>query len=344
MSKAIPPFTFLFPLLILLSACQAAATPLPPAASPTANETPTASRTAEPTATERLTSTSSRTSAPTAVRTKRPSPTPTEDALKDLGKIAFFKNDGLYTMRADGSELTLVAELDGIPQGVSWSPDGKRIAYAVDWKIGIANANGSGFVKITGEGDHVEPDWSPDGEWLVYTSDQSMRADPNGPFWYTDLFLMRPDGTDARNLSPALPINSDSPDWSPSGVWIAFWYGGPVYLMDPASGAMNPLVPEPACDLFNPVWSPDGMRIAYEKNCSGRSQIFIIPVEDPNSKTALTGVPGGKNFGASNPTWSPDGRFIAYQQDYKICIQEVGAAASRCLTDGVQPDWSWAVG
>jgi Tol biopolymer transport system component len=334
-------------LVVFLAACQAPPTPVPlvlsPTSSPSSSGMATASRTASPTSTEYRTPTAGRTLVPTAVKTKAPSRTPTANVLKGLGKIAFFHDGGLYTMRADGSERTLVLEFDGLSQGVSWSPDGKQLVYAADWQIGIANVNGSGYSKISdNSGCDGEPDWSPDGEWIVFSSDRSMRPHPNGPFYTTDLYLMRPDGSDLRNLSPELPINSGSPEFSPNGRWIAFWYGGPLYLMDPASGAMNSLVSEGDCDLFNPAWSPDGTRIAYEKYCSGRSQIFIIPVEDPKAKTALTQAPSGKNFGASFPTWSPDGQFIAYQKDYEICIHSLKTGLIQCLTAGEEPDWSWA--
>jgi len=200
----------------------AAACAAPPTASPT-DLLP--AETVPPTATStprEPTSTAAELPSPTADKTAAPSATPTKDPLSCLGKIAFFLNNTLYTMNADGSGRTLVRELVELTQGVSWSPDGKRLVHDFGFQIGISAADGSSYYKITGKGDRnissLEPDWSPDGRWIAYITDKSLREDPNSPFRYADLFLMRTDGTDAWNLSPNQPIHSGAPDWSPEGL------------------------------------------------------------------------------------------------------------------------------
>jgi Tol biopolymer transport system component len=49
------------------------------------------------------------------------------------------------------------------------------------------------------------PRWSPDGQWILFA------ATPRGN---TDLFVIRADGTDLRQLTFG-PANSSSADWQP---------------------------------------------------------------------------------------------------------------------------------
>jgi Tol biopolymer transport system component len=296
--------------------------------------------------TKYMTRTATRTRFPTVFKTAAPSLTPTEDVLKSLGKIAFFHNNNLYTMRPDGSELTQVLALEEMALGVSWSPNGKRLVYGVGYQIAIANANGSGHYSITGKGDRnissLDPDWSPDGAWIAYITDKSLRENPNSPFRFADLFLMRTDGTGARNLSPNQPIHSGNPDWSPDGQWIAFRYGDQIHITTPGGGTPRPLTTDAICENDNPSWSPDGTRIAFDHICGKRSQIYIMSVDEPKTMTAVTHATS--TWGASHSTWSPDGQYIAYSLDGDVCIMGVEKKYSRCLTKGDEPDWSWATG
>lgn len=54
--------------------------------------------------------------------------------------------------------------------------------------------------------------WTPDGQWIAFQYD----AGDN-----TDVWLVRPDGTDRRRLTTDAGRNG-WPDWSPNGEWIVF--------------------------------------------------------------------------------------------------------------------------
>ncbi len=85
-------------------------------------------------------------------------------------------------------------------------------------------ADGSNVQQITQVGadpnlrqpyaDH-DPTWSPDGSRIAF---ERIRESTD----HHAIFTVRLDGTGLRRLSP-WRLDAASPDWSPSGQWIAFF-------------------------------------------------------------------------------------------------------------------------
>ena len=106
---------------------------------------------------------------------------------------------GTSIMNADGSGQHRLPNTDG-GEYPSWSPDGKRIAFnsnlSGDHVMYIVDVDGSGLdLSSVGEGWQV--DWSPDGRSILYTS---HRVHPDN---YTDIYVMRPDGSGVKRLTHA---------------------------------------------------------------------------------------------------------------------------------------------
>jgi TolB protein len=78
----------------------------------------------------------------------------------------------------------------------SWSPEGTTIAYTHStttigiqpWLVDVESGEERPLVDVSGSA----PDWSPDGEWLVFAREQR-----EGRF----LWLVRPDGNGLRELT-----------------------------------------------------------------------------------------------------------------------------------------------
>ena len=108
--------------------------------------------------------------------------------VHDENRIAYVSykegSKGIYRINADGSGRTsLYKHLDRgrLISSPAWSPDGKRIAFAVGGKqsgggdyseIYTINVDGSGISSLTYRSSRdTDPSWNPDGTKLAFTSD-----------------------------------------------------------------------------------------------------------------------------------------------------------------------------
>jgi TolB protein len=109
---------------------------------------------------------------------------------------------------ADGKVAILTTEYDNFP---AWSPKGDLINFTSfrdgDFEIYTIRPDGSGVRRLTQSGGNdAHGIWSPDGEWIVFSSsrpgwkDEAL-ASYNGPQPYGELFAMHADGSGVRQLT-----------------------------------------------------------------------------------------------------------------------------------------------
>ena len=83
------------------------------------------------------------------------------------------KSRQLLFVSAEGEEQGIHLRMSGEMAGfISFSPDGKKLALDSAYKINIVEVDGtSDPVVLPGQkGANRDPDWSPDGEWIVFAS------------------------------------------------------------------------------------------------------------------------------------------------------------------------------
>ena len=207
------------------------------------------------------------------------------DWSADGDKIAFDFVDGtavqIGTINPDGSgflQLTFDSAFHASP---AWSPDGKQIAIDFESEtqhgIPIIDASdGTVLLQVTSNpsGVDVESQWSPDGQWIVFSRATGNRP-AHGPGFAACgscravLFLVRPDGSGLHQLTPpGLNADFQGADWSPDGTKIAFSgkhnvpadFG--IWTIHPDGSGLRAVIKGTGFAYFDrPTWSPDGTRL-----------------------------------------------------------------------------------
>ncbi len=149
----------------------------------------------------------------------------------------------IYRVHLDGSGLEQLTDDPALDDQGSLSPDGSKLAFMssrIDKtaNIWIMDMHTKETTNLTGRdgiaGDPMypngffRPSWSPDGEWLAFSSDRNTpwRGHGNGSGWeHTQelgIYVIKPDGTGLRKISQD-GIASGSPEWSKDGKKVVFY-------------------------------------------------------------------------------------------------------------------------
>lgn len=195
--------------------------------------------------------------------------------------------------------------------------------------IFTVNPDGSGERQMQHPGSNVvfsEPDWSPDGRWIVFNAWPRNNDDASR------LLKIRANGRHRTRLSQTCTDNcvSDSfPAWSPDGGQIAFerrfvppdpndpWLIV-IYVMQ-ADGTEAIQVTrqgetpgDPGIRFLDraPAWSPDGDRLAFERESMRREKhaVFTVALDGTGERRITPWA-----LDAAQPDWSPDGRWIVFR-------------------------------
>ena len=189
-------------------------------------------------------------------------------------------------------------------QGISYSKDGKSIAY-VSYPEGIlwkANSDGSNPVQLTDPPlQALLPRWSPDGKQISFAGDY---PGPNGAF-----YLVSADGGSPRKFLAKDQHLDGFLTWSPDGHQMAGTStsadGKFVVVILNLDTGQDTIIPGSA-DLFSPRWSPDGRYLAAVGWEISRLKVFDF-------KTGIWSelAQGGP---ADCPEWSADSQFIYFRR------------------------------
>ena len=242
------------------------------------------------------------------------------------------------------------------------SPDGRTIAFDLLGDIYVMPFAG-GQARNISAGFHwdMQPRFSPDGEEIAFTSDR------NGA---DNIWIMRADGSEPRQITKEEFELTNNPSWSPDGQYIAARKhfttqrslgAGEIWLYHVAGGKGVAAVERPnkkfQKELGEPVFSPDGMSLYYSQNVTPGDQ--FIYAQDTNKEvfrikrlTLETGeiqdIAGGPG-GAVRPTPSPDGKLLAFVRRVRaasrLFVKDLETGDERMLVEQLDQDMQegWAV-
>ena len=196
-------------------------------------------------------------------------------------RIAYYRGDEVWVANANGEGERLVTYAGPLGRfrirGLTWSPDGNRIAFTCAPGICAVNADGVQRTTISSDVRDNAPDWSPDGEKFVFVK---------------------------RRFACAAPETPETHECFPD-----------IYVMKVNGDIQGPLVLRGTFEyVYDPVWSPDGTKIAFGDaffDCGG---ISVMDADGGNRRLVLWGDDFG-GIPAYDPSWSPDGTKIAFAGD-----------------------------
>lgn len=219
-----------------------------------------------------------------------------------------------FRMDRDGRNKQLLnKESNGFAYGFSTSADGKRIAYHENYKVYLADADGTNRIRVeTGQPFNFAPTWSLDGKLVLFLCGEHYNCHP---------YVVRSDGTGLKKIADRggyrgviefLDVfdfhggSSDIPKWSPDGNSIFYMakVGTNVELFQATlDGTAKQLSVTPPGTLhYHPQPSADGRQLLYGSKRDGVRQLFVRTLGDGHERQ-LTDLPPG--HGAMWAHWQP---------------------------------------
>jgi imidazolonepropionase-like amidohydrolase/Tol biopolymer transport system component len=249
---------------------------------------------------------------------------------------------------------------EGTWMNLDVSPDGEQIVFDLLGDIFVMPIEGGSARALTdGFAWDMQPRFSPNGKWIAFTSDRGGGD---------NIWVMKRDGTDPREVSTEDFRLLNNPAWSPDGEFIAARKhftsrrslgAGEIWLYHRSGGDGLQLTKRPndQKDLGEPAFSPDGRYVYFSRDTTpgdrfqydkdSNTEIYTIRRLDRETgeiEPFVTG-PGG----AVRPTPSPDGNSMAFIRRVRyrtaLFVQEIESGETRVLYDAMERDKqeTWAV-
>lgn len=244
----------------------------------------------------------------------------------------------------EGKTETLAFSTDeGSWLSLDVTPDGRTIVFDLLGDLYSLPIAGGRATRITsGLGFDSQPVVSPDGQWIAFTSDRSGS---------NNLWIARPDGSEARKLSDDSQWGSITPAWMPDSKAIVVTRRAKkneftLFHIDGGKGIkLNGVKKDDEVWGAGPDVSPDGRFLYFAQKVKSNGPTEDFPVTQISryefSSGAVDQVTRGEG-GAVRPALSPDGSLLVYgtrdEAQTGLRIRNLRTGADRWLTWPVQRD------
>lgn len=241
----------------------------------------------------------------------------------DGTRLAYLSNtegsNQLYVRWMKTGQTAKVTDLQSSPSAISWSKDGKWIAFSM-FTPGKAN---SIFKDMP-----AKPKGAKWAGTATYIDTTSYRSDGRGflPAGFSHIYVVPSNGGTPRQVSKG-DFHFNGPiNWSANDTSLiidadldADWELRPaesdIYSLNVKSGDVTALTTRQGPD-FNPKLSPDSTKIAYlstndRKLASQNAQLFVMDINGKNSKSLTPKL----DRSVSNIKWAKDGKGVYFSYD-----------------------------
>ncbi len=257
---------------------------------------------------------------------------PDSQWLAMVGQVSYMEPlQKLILVRNDSTRQQRVLVHGGVGGQISFSPDSKHIVYdrmtrgrfgSIQRELFVTDLKGNSR-HLTHDHTSLYPDWSPDGEEIIYVTESDGTANLARYAW--------PDGPAQILTKFSGDIQLMTPRWSPDGASI-------VAVLSEPSGLRNLIriqkdgswhyVTADSFDNRLPVWCPDGKSIVFTSFRSGIANLYRKSLTTNDSLILMTDTA----MGISSVAWTGDSLWavVKDRREFDTLIK-MNASRSTCL-------------
>jgi large repetitive protein len=217
----------------------------------------------------------------------------------DAKILAYLKDEALWLKDLASGDTQKISDKGDYPV---WSPDGRKLAYAVydsNWvfRLNIYDVKKKTSVSLTSDQNvnEVSPSWTYDGRKLAFISDRDGEA----AVWIRDI------ASDTLPVKVGSGYNPLEARISPDGRRVAY-FDETSSLSSIEIGSGEVTLIDDKSDGYTAVWSADGARLLNLSNRSGNFNVYVYELGTKKT-TQITSL----TKDAYDAAWSPDGAKIA---------------------------------
>lgn len=222
------------------------------------------------------------------------------------------------------------------------SPDGQHIVFDLMGDIYRIPISGGEAEQLTdGMAFDTHPRYSPDGQYVLFTSDASGEED----LYYVDV----EDTSEITQITKGGNTRYTNADWTPDGEYVIASKGGltpKLWLIHKEGGRGTALVDSPgSLKIIDPTISPDGRYIYFSQRYGAwnynaqlpQYQVGMYDREDGSRETVTS-----RYGSAFTPTISNNGKWLVYGSRYEdktgLILRDIETGDERWLAYPIQRD------